>query len=422
MTRFPTCHRRPALAAFHRIPACWVVVLAAGLWWECRDVPAASADEPTAAALPAATSSSSVTETDIRGWIDQLSDDSYTVRRAAADRLLGAGMAARPALVAVTDGPDPETRAAARRLVALIDRTEFSRRLSAFANDTDGKLGATLPGWETFTELVGDDARARALFVEMQRAEAPLLAKVFGQLDERRDNSWEDRLERLMSGRVVVDRRHGPPLGSCATMLLLGTLPKPQPSVRSSVHLARLAEFPAIRDAIQGGQPDDAVRRLVSAWIIHCPNDDDDVLMRRLPLASTYGLADTLPLALAVASDPEYLTTRPSTRVTAILTVGKLGGPEHVDDLEPLLEDDTDCLTARTTTRQFARIQIRDVALAVMLHLTGQNLQQYGYPAVRRHVRTLFTPSTLYFASEAQRDTAIEKWHKWRAEHPAGRD
>jgi hypothetical protein len=87
----------------------------------------------------------------------------------AAKQLLTAGIAARAPLSEASEGPDPETRAAARRLVALIDKSEFNHRLEAFAADTDGKRGLTLPGWKQFTELVGGDAAARALFVDMQR-------------------------------------------------------------------------------------------------------------------------------------------------------------------------------------------------------------------------------------------------------------
>jgi hypothetical protein len=382
-----------------------------------------AAAEPPSDGNAAVTWAAPPTAEEIDRWVDELSDDSYAVRRSAADRLLAAGVAARPALLGVTNGPDPETRATARRLVALIDRTEFGRRLQAFAADTDGRLGTSLPGWETFARLVGDDARARALFVDMQRAEALLLAQVFSQSPVARDSSWEDRLSRLLRGRGMVDWRHGPSLGSCATMLFLGTLPEPVPSGPAATDLARLTEFPPIREAMQSDHHRDAVRRLVAAWIVHCANRSDDVLLQRLRLALWHEMAEAVPLAVAVASDPQYLTVPPGTRVIAILAVGKLGGSEHVDDLEPLLEDTTECMPGRPgklAGQPATQVQIRDVALAVLLHLTGQDLQQYGFPAARPHVRYLFNSATLYLPSDAKRAIAIEKWRKWRAEHAGG--
>lgn len=424
MTRFPIRIRRAAHPALHRVRAPWLLLAVAVIWLGPTAASRLAAAEPTADAPAAETPSPPPSDEQIGRWIEQLSDDSYVARHSAADRLLAAGMAARGALVGVADGPDPETRAAARRLVALIDRTEFSHRLDAFAADTDGRLGATLPGWKAFTELVGDDVRARALFVDMQRAEAPLLAQVFGHPANERNRSWEDRLTRLLRGRVVVDRRHGPPLGSCATMLFLGTLPKPVPSDQAAMDLARITEFPATRAALQNDERRDAVRRLVTAWIVHCANRNNAVLQQRLRISLTYGLVDAVPLAIAVVSDPEYLTVSPSVRVLAILAIGKLGGPEQVDVLEPLLNDTTVCLRGRV--RRGAgqlppEVQIRDVALAVMLQLTGQDLQKYGFPAVRRHVRTLFTPETLYLPSDDKRAAAIEKWRRWRAAN-SGKD
>jgi HEAT repeat protein len=360
---------------------------------------------------------------EIARWIDELGDNSYTVRQSAADRLLAAGMAARTALVAVSNGPDPETRAAARRLIALVDRSDFDRRLRAFAADTDGRLGITLPGWEAFVTLVGDDGRARALFVDMQQAESRLLAQVFSQPVEARDSSWEYRLTRLLHGRVVVDRRQGPPLGSCATMLFLGALPEPVPSDQAARSVTQLAEAPSVREAVQSDEHRDAVRRLVAAWINNCPNRNDLVLLQRLRLALTYDLAETLPLAVAVAKDPQYLTVPPTTRVMAILAVGKLGGPADVDHLEPLLEDATVFMPARAgqaVGQPANQVQIRDAALVVMLHLTDQAPQQYGFPAVQPHIPTLFNPATLYMPSDAERDAAIEKWRAWRAEHAGG--
>ena len=109
------------------------------------------------------------TAEEVNAWIQSLRHDTYAVRQAAAKKLLDAGMAARAQLAEAADDPDPESRAAARRLVALIDKAEFNHRLAVFAADIDGREGRTLPGWEQFQKLVGSDSAARSLFVEMQR-------------------------------------------------------------------------------------------------------------------------------------------------------------------------------------------------------------------------------------------------------------
>jgi len=62
-------------------------------------------------------------------------------------------------------------------------------------------------------------------------------------------------------------------------------------------------------------------------------------------------------------------------------------------------------------------LQIRDVSLAVLLHLTGQNLREYGYTSAQPNPATLFQVASLTFLGPAQRDAAMKKWSRWRMEH-----
>jgi hypothetical protein len=350
-------------------------------------------------------------------WIVELSHDEYTVRQAAAAQLLEAGMSARGRLAEVIDGPDPEARATARRLVALIDQSEFARRLEAFAADADGRRGLTLPGWEQFRERVGGDAAARSLFVEMQRDEGPLLAAVFGRGDASPDQLWEDRLLRLVQWPALGDRGAAPPIGSCAAVLFLGTAAELAVSDRGAMLIENLIQRSPIRESLAGAGTHDAVRRLVSSWIIDCPNKNELILARRMNLASMIELKESLPLALAVAGgDPQYVSASPSTRAMAVLLVGQFGERKHVRDLEPLLDDATVCMMvqAQLPGRPAANVQLRDVALVVMLHLTGQRPADYGYLHARLQPQRTFQLQTLQRENDAERAAAVAKWRTWR--------
>ena len=241
------------------------------------------------------------------------------MRKAAADRLAAGGFAARAALAKLVDGPDPEIRWAARRLVTLIDDTEFNRRLAEFAADVDGSRGVTLPGWKEFGELVGRDAAARKLFVDMQREEAPLLERMFDA--PAGEVAWEDQVARLI--RVRMFSRPGEftaPLGSCATMLFLGALPDAELTDSGASTLVQLTQLPPIVEALAANRPENAVRRLVSAWVVRCPNRSEQVLEQRLAMMFQYQLADALPLALEmVERGPRFLTLRPPLQVTGHL-------------------------------------------------------------------------------------------------------
>jgi hypothetical protein len=417
-----------------------LLILAIGTQLSAQTLPGS----PTSAAPQSSGDIRPTTPTtqDINTWIESLRHDTYAVRQAAAKKLLDAGTAAREQLAAVADDPDPESRAAAKRLVALIDKAEFDHRLAAFAADTDGRNGLTLPGWEQFQKLVGSDSAARSLFVEMQRSEASLLAGVFKAEQKspgrggtvvqvagdapgiRRENplntSWEDRLLRLM--RWPGGPENGPTtpqLGSCATMIFLGSVDEGRLSDRAGTYLPQLVQRAPIQSAIQGSVRQDAVRRLVVAWVVECPNRSDTVLQQRLNLAISQEFPEAVPLALSVAtSDPAYLTAPPMVRVDAMRLVARMGRPADAEKLEPLLEDASVCLSFAGVPGGGAglvrEIQIRDVALVAMLHLTDQDPAEYGYRHARRQSQQLLDPGSLFTESDDQRTAAIAKWREWK--------
>jgi hypothetical protein len=356
----------------------------------------------------------------IAQWIDELGHSAYAVRQMAAERLMAAGLAARDTLSKETDSPDPETRAAARRIVALIDESETNRRLTAFAADVDGRRGLSLPGWKEFGELVGQDEAARALFVDMQRHEAPLLAEVFGSEPREGKSAWDDRLMRLMNYRpgqqMIV-----PPLGSCATMMFLGATPNSEANDARTNSLFALAIRPPLREALQVRREPSIVRRLVVAWIVKCPNRSEPALRDRLGLMLIYGLEEALPLPMEIArGGPEYLTVSPNLRASAALAVARFGTKEDVTSLEPLLDDDSSFAVQNGFTvangppGMVSTVQVRDAALAAMVHLTGQDLKDYGFTRARANPQTLFEPTSLGLDNNDERTKAIAKWRAWK--------
>jgi hypothetical protein len=150
---------------------------------------------------------------------------------------------------------------------------------------------------------------------------------------------------------------------------------------------------------------------------LNCPNKNELILARRLNLASMIDLKEALPLALAVAGgDPQYASVPPSTRAMAMLIVGQFGNRDDAHRLEPLLADATVCLPlqAQLPGRPAANVQVRDVALVVMLHLTGQRPADYGYVHARLQPQRMFQLQTLHRENDEQRAAAVAKWKAWR--------
>jgi hypothetical protein len=353
--------------------------------------------------------------------IKELTEDSFVIRQAAASSLLSAGMAARDQLQTLADGPEPEARASARRLIALIDQAEFHRRLEAFAADTDGKQGATLPGWDEFQKLVGDDSGARALYADMYRQEGPLIAAAFGDTRRSPNELLESRLARLNQLQPNVGEPvRGASLASCATMLFLGSLSEVDVSYGTAMMIESLLGRPPIIEALRSGEkPQLPIRRLVVAWVLHCPTKSEDVLNRRLEVITVFGLKEALPLPSAVAAgEPPYHRALPMTRGVAALIVGQLGGPDDVEKLEPLLNDATVCFGPQMPVQGHpaGAVQMRDAALVALLQLTNQRPADYGYIGAQLQPLKLYQLRTLFQLDEQRRAEAIGKWRQWRGE------
>jgi hypothetical protein len=255
------------------------------------------------------------------------------------------------------------------------------------------------------------------LFVDMQRAEGTLIAAAFGVSSQSPEELWEERITRLVTWQMIHGNRTVvPPLGSCATMVFLGSVPEIDVSDRGAQMVENLIQRPPISEALSGSAPQDAVRRLVIAWILHCPNHSEVIVANRLQLMSGMNLKAGLPLALAVAGgDEPYADFNAPTRAWAMLVVGQFGGPEHAEKLEPMLGDTRVCMPIQAQPNQpLHGVQVRDVAMCVMLQLTGQKPADYGYLHARQQPQRIFDISSLHATNDQVRTDAAAKWKVWR--------
>jgi hypothetical protein len=223
---------------------------------------------------------------------------------------------------------------------------------------------------------------------------------------------------RLVQWQATGDNRNAvPPLGSCAAMIFLISLESVKVSDRGALMVEHLIQRPPIRDSMQIGNHRSAVRQLVVGWILHCPNQNEVLLGRRMGLASMNELKEALPLALAVArGEGEFASVQPMTKASAILLIGQFGGPEHIEHVEPLLADSTICIPRVSQAPGLAaNVQIRDVAMVVLATLTEQQPADYGYVHARMQSQKMYQLPTLHVASDELREQAALKWRQWRA-------
>src|SRR5262249_7596788 len=107
--------------------------------------------------------------------IKALGSNEFRVRETASEELARIGLPAFAALEAAALHPDREVRYRSQRVLGLIRQHDMQRRLEAFLQGKERADEYPLPGWPRFRQSYGNDSAARALFVEIQRAEPELM-------------------------------------------------------------------------------------------------------------------------------------------------------------------------------------------------------------------------------------------------------
>ncbi|HEX3726392.1 MAG TPA: hypothetical protein VHV08_09120 [Pirellulales bacterium] len=375
--------------------------------------PAVANDAPVSA--PSAVSSQGLASPQrISTLVRQLGDSSFSERQRASRELIAIGIAAQDALAAAANDPDAEIRSRARAVLAAVSESDFRDRLEAFSADYDGSQKQSLPGWERFATQMGTSRLARQLFVEMQRCEPELLAaygkdgKAASDVLDVRCHALLDQLGQLSSGDGPVS------LGTLASLLLLGSADDVTVDEQLAFQLFTwLIYRPAFRESATSGAWSPMMKKLLGMWIVK--DSSPAATAQNLIFAANYELK---PEGLSLAN--KLLATdgtSPQIRQFALLSIGRFGSKEQLPAVEKFLTDANNCgaIQVPRPPRQL-EVQVRDVALAVLVHLSGQAVRDYGTP-LEPNPQSYFRVPALAFSSPAARETALAHWRHWRAEH-----
>ena len=342
--------------------------------------------------------------------VRELGAATFMARQHAQRALVAIGPIARPAVEAACQDPDHEIRQRARQVLAAIADVDFHARLRAFLADQDAENGHGLAGWQRYRSLAGATPASRRLFADMQRAERELLdavaeapAKAGALLDERCQ-----QVEHLTQDGDS-SRPSQLSLATTAALLFAASNPDVPISGHAGNCLHTVGNQTALAQALNTRPAAVIIRGLLNAWISRPFERDSLTAYRNLLLAMQYNLKDAVQPALALLGPPGGPS---NLEPFAILTIGKLGGPEHLPALEPILKDER-AIDAVDRGGQKSNTQIRDVALAAMIHLTRQKLSDYGFAHAKTHPYYLFNTNTLGFNDPAAREAALKKWLAW---------
>ncbi|MDA7979739.1 MAG: PQQ-like beta-propeller repeat protein [Pirellulales bacterium] len=339
------------------------------------------------------------------------------MRQKAARELRNHGLAAKALLIEALSHSDAEVRAGGRACLSAILDDDRQQRFEIAAADPSRLDEVDLPGWRRFRATIGADPDAQELFLKMFAAEPQLLESAApGGKSTTESMLARCRQIQAFSKLPIEKSERQPVFATVAALAFVGADPSAEmpPQVMTSVmsHLNR-SEFQE-RLLNAEGAP---VRRLLTAWTYQM--GDCPITYQNLLLAARCNVKEVIPAAKLLAEDA---TASPESRMYAILVVGKLGGSQDAQWITRFLNDDSVCSAyayLREGSRGRYETQLRDVALATLLHVTKQDHKQYGFRRLRGHSQTLFNTSSIGFAAgEPDRDEAIGRWREWERKHP----
>jgi HEAT repeat protein len=368
--------------------------------------PAAVADQVT------------VDQQTVQQLVEQLAEASFAVRQRTARRLEELGPIVKPALVAALQHPDAEVRHRARRILTRVLEVDFDNRVAAFAADKTGTV-EDLPGWKLFKSIAGDHQPARQLYIQAIRAE-PLLMEALEQggtyasrtVTMRAKNLFEQRLRNRTYRRTLPGNTRF--AASVTALLIAISDTELDLDDRTATSIFQMMQHSGLVQQLNGNSQQEPLRDLVGVLIKRTA--DTSLAYQSLWISMQYNLAEGLIPAAAIIRRGER---QPYVLQDAMLAIGKLGSKEHIELLTPLLANDTSLGNQfnRKVKKSF-QPQVRDVALAVIIHLSGEKPQDYGFTAIQEDAVRLFRSNTMGFASDEQRQAAHKKWQQWLAGQP----
>jgi hypothetical protein len=338
----------------------------------------------------------------------------FRVREQASQELFRIGLPAKQVLLEGAKDPDLEVRRRCRELLPEIAEADRQAKLAAFIADTEGKQQHDLPGWERYRKIAGADAAARRLFVEIQKSDTGFLRDVdrdFDRAGEQCADQCQNLFQRQFTNNVRVGGNQAIPLAEIASLMLVAADPRVRiPDQQRYLFFSILQYHPTSRNILHNREAS-PFKKIVLAWIER-QADDETALQQVFYLLNNLEIKEGLDFTLKTLRDKK---PKGILLATALTTVGKLGDKQHVNVLEPFLNDRTmignfNLGTARGTT------QVRDAALAMMVRLTKQSHKDYGFAVSQLNNDHLMAYANfLGFSGDEQRTKALGKWKEWKA-------
>lgn len=362
---------------------------------------------------------SSTTATD-EELIAQLGHDEYLVREAAEEQVLQRGGDILPLLKEARRSPDPEVRMRAAALYQQLSdrvRKDNFSRFAEMAKDVD------LPGWKRFRDQHGDSKETRRLYVAILKDEWDMIVALETQ---------PQMMDYLLFQRAnkIREELYGPnhiqiSEGTAAAMLHATSFEDIRITDPTMDQLKFLLAAPQVTSSLQDPESAGPLLSVFDQWLetnLKSGRFSQEMRFVVLTTCLREGIKSGKIVAkqmLDERASPIYQNgfgqfgaiNATQQMMYAMLAIAKLGGEEDIEYLSKYFEDDTEVSLPTVQGDQF-NTQMKDVALVAVLHISGEDPKEYGYPRISTDPNFLYNIRSIGFITPQQRQQAFEKWEK----------
>lgn len=352
--------------------------------------------------------------------ITQLGDEQYLVREAAEDQIMKRGATMLPLLRNARRSPDPEIRLRATALYQQLSdrvRKDNFSRFEEMAKDVD------LPGWKNFQDRHGDTRATRKLYVSILKNEWDVIVALETQ---------PQMIDYLLFQRAnkIREDLYGPnhiqiSEGTAAAMLHATSFEDIRITDATMEQLKFLLAAPQLTSSLQDPDSAGPLLSVFDQWLkANLESERFSQEMRFVVLTTC--LREGIKSGKIVAkkmlderASPIYQNgfgqfgaiNATQQMMYAMLAIAKLGGKEDIEYLSKYFDDATEVSLPTVQGDQFNTL-LKDVALVAVLHLSGENPKDFGYPRISTDPNFLYNIRSIGFTTAEQREQAFQKWEK----------
>ncbi|MBM4097931.1 MAG: hypothetical protein FJ261_14325 [Planctomycetes bacterium] len=345
-------------------------------------------------------------ETSPDALVRRLGSDDFSARESAEAALSKLGLAALAAIEAGGADADPEVRRRCRDLSLALRKQNQIDMLTRFVAGSDN-----LPGWERFRKVLGQRPDARKAYAEIYGSDPTFIDDVESrpQYAPTIIVAKVQLLQTLQNAERT--KRGGFPFSTNDVAIVMFAAQHPQARIPTDkLHfITSMLYNQNIQNSLSGRNGvavNENLRAIVVSWMLS--QTDINAQMQSLYICMNNDLKDGITLARSLLKNGNL---PPHGRGVCCSLLGRLGNKDNIPDLVPLLSDTTHMNNFQVRPKTMGVVQVRDVALAMLVHITGQSHKDYsfGFTTVGQPFQVNSTYN-MGFLEDAKRQEALAKW------------